>query len=459
MESIYAHKALLPTGWASEVRLVVREGRITDLVRGASLAIDDRVADCVLPGMPNAHSHAFQRALAGRTEQRSPAGRDSFWTWRERMYRLAAIIDPERLAIVARQAYTEMLVAGYTSVAEFHYLHRTDDGEIDLRMFAALTEAAREAGIRLTYVPVLYERGGFEQSEPEPEQRHFASTAGTFLRHVEQVRRSLDEHERLITVGVGAHSIRAVAPESLAEIARFANADGCPMHIHIAEQQREVDQSLAFNQRRPVRWLLENADVGSNWCLVHATHMDHDEIEQVAASKAVVCLCPSTEANLGDGLFPLRDYLERSGRIAIGSDSHVSLNPFEELRWLEYGQRLATQSRNIASIRDGHVGRELYERALEGGARALGQAKAGLVEGAVADLVCLYGDDPMLAGHGDASRLDALVFSGYRLPIERVMVDGRWVVEDGDHVRADESRDAFSETMQGIAAEVGSAGR
>ena len=460
MKSIFANKALLPAGWTDDVRLVVRDGRISDIVRGANPGADDRVADCVLPGLPNAHSHAFQRALAGRTEQRSPAGRDSFWTWRERMYRLATLIDPDRLAAIARQAYSEMLVAGYTSVAEFHYLHRPESGgEIDERMFAALASAARDTGIRLTYVPVLYERAGFGQDEPEPAQRHFATTPGALLDHVARIRQSLADGGGAISVGVGAHSIRAVKPASLAEVAGFANADGCPMHIHIAEQQREVDQSLAFYERRPVRWLLENHEVGRNWCLVHATHMDDDEIVSLAASEAVVCLCPSTEANLGDGLFPLREFIERSGRIAIGSDSHVSINPFEELRWLEYGQRLATRSRNVVSLRDGHVGRELYERALEGGAGALAQRRAGFVEGGVADLVCLYGDDPMLTGHGDESRLDALVFSGYRLPVESVMVDGEWVVEAGDHRRTAETRAAFSETMQRIASDIAGAGR
>ncbi|HSM30934.1 MAG TPA: amidohydrolase family protein, partial [Woeseiaceae bacterium] len=212
---------------------------------------------------------------------------------------------------------------------------------------------------------------------------------------------------------------------------------------HVAEQQREVDQCLAAYERRPVRWLLENVGVDEHWCLVHATHMDADETQRLAESGAVVCVCPSTEANLGDGLFPLADYLAHGGRLAIGSDSHISINPFEELRWLEYGQRLATQTRNVTSLRTAHVGRELFERAVEGGAQASGQATAGLARGAPADLVALYDDDPMLTGHGDESRLDALVFSGYRLPIEGVMVHGEWLVADGEHRCGTESRDAF----------------
>jgi formimidoylglutamate deiminase len=219
------------------------------------------------------------------------------------------------------------------------------------------------------------------------------------------------------------------------------------MHLHIAEQQREVDQCLAAYRRRPVRWLLENCDVDDKWCLVHATHMDAEETEMLARSGAVVCLCPSTEANLGDGLFPLAEYLRAGGRIAIGSDSHVSINPFEELRWLEYGQRIAAQSRNIAALEDSHVGRELFERVRAGGSQASGYATAGIAVGARADLIVLDDEDPMLVGHDDTSLLDALVFSGFRLPIERVMVDGQWRVIDGDHVDASEIRRRFADIL------------
>jgi formimidoylglutamate deiminase len=220
------------------------------------------------------------------------------------------------------------------------------------------------------------------------------------------------------------------------------------MHIHVAEQQREVEQSLASYGRRPIRWLLENFDVGSTWNLVHATHMDEDEITVLAKSGAVAVLCPSTEANLGDGLFPLHEYLVQDGRIAIGSDSHISINPFEELRWLEYGQRLVTRSRNVTSLRDSHVGSELFSRALEGGASAAGQDVVGIEAGVPADLVVLSDDDPMLAGHNDDSRLDALVFSGYPLPVERVMVDGQWCVKDAVHVDRDRARTEFAGALE-----------
>jgi formimidoylglutamate deiminase len=317
-------------------------------------------------------------------------------------------------------------------------------------MFHAISKAARESGIRLTYVPVLYERAGFDAPEPMPHQRSFALSIDEFMAHWA---RANTQSDAATNIGIGVHSLRAVSRESLQVVAKAANDAFIPMHLHIAEQQLEVDQCTASLGDRPVRWLLENFTVMRNWCLVHATHMDDEEVKALASTGAVVALCPSTEANLGDGLFPLHDFLAQDGRIAIGSDSHVSINPFEELRWLEYGQRLATRSRNVASLRESHVGSELFLRALEGGAAASGQGDNGIREGASADLLVLFEDDPMLAGHGDASRLDALVFSGYALPVERVMVNGEWVVVDGAHVRRDGARAAYAEAIAKLGAE------
>ena len=274
----------------------------------------------------------------------------------------------------------------------------------------------------------------------------FALPLAAFLAHYERAAAGASDGAR---VGIGAHSLRAVSAPSLMRIAEVAG-DEVPLHIHVAEQRREVDQCYSSYGRRPVRWLLENFDVDEGWCLVHATHMDADETGALGESSAVVCLCPSTEANLGDGLFPLHAYLSAGGRIVIGSDSHISINPFEELRWLEYGQRLASQTRNVASFEEAHVGRELFQRASRGGAQASGVASAGIGVGAPADLVALYDDDPMLVGHRDESLLDALVFSGYRLPIERVMVHGEWQVVDGEHVARDAARSAFAQTLQRI---------
>jgi len=446
MTTIFARKALLPRGWTDDVRLTLDGGRIAEVTIGAKADGREDALGCVIPGLCNAHSHAFQRALAGHTEERSPAGRDNFWSWRERMYELAGRVGADELTAIARQAYCEMLRSGYTSVAEFHYLHRDplDDGAVDT-MFQAIATAARESGIRLTYVPVHYERAGFEDPEPTAQQASFAMPVDEFLQHFERVASQCDG---LVSMGIGAHSLRAVSQESLRRIAAVAGDADVPMHIHIAEQKREVEQCFSSYGRRPVRWLLENFDVGPAWSLVHATHMDEDEVAALAESGAVAVLCPSTEANLGDGLFPLHDYLEHGGRIAIGSDSHISINPFEELRWLEYGQRLASQSRNVVSLRDSHVGSELFARAFEGGVLAAGRQAAGIEAGAPADLVALSDDDPMLAGHNDDSRLDALVFSGYPLPVERVMVDGRWCVEEAVHVDRENARAGFVEALE-----------
>jgi formimidoylglutamate deiminase len=443
--SIHARKALLADGWAEAVRLRIDGGCIAAIERNVQPGDTDTACGIVIPGLCNAHSHAFQRALAGHTEDRSPADEDNFWTWRSRMYALAADIDADALAGIARQLYAEMLASGYTAAAEFHYLlSEPPGGTPSLAMLDALGTAAKDAGIRLTYVPILYERAGFDAPAPTADQVRFATTLGEFETHVEQAR---ERAGSAYAVGIGAHSLRAVSEKSLRRIAKIARATGGPLHIHVAEQQREVDECLAALGKRPVRWLLDEFDVNERWCLVHATHIEPEECEALAASGAVVCLCPSTEANLGDGLFPLKAYLEAGGRFAIGSDSHVSINPYEELRWLEYGQRLAFERRNIAAMPGQRTGRNLYERAVDGGAQAGGLGGGRLQKGANADLVVLDDDSPMLLGHDAESLLDALVFSGFTLPIDRVMVAGEWRVVDGRHVARDEARKEYARVI------------
>jgi len=309
MDTIFARKALIHKGWADNVRLGVRAGRVETVDTGVTRGESDIEAGIVIPGLCNAHSHAFQRALAGRTEERSPQGRDNFWTWRERMYALASSVDAEALAVIARQAYVEMVSSGYTSVAEFHYLHHDPRSRDKDAMFEAICAAAKGSGIRLTYVPVLYERAGFDQPKPRGHQVLFAQDVDSYLQHHADVSsRATDT----VNVGIGAHSLRAVRASSLQQIVAAAHQ---PIHLHVAEQQLEVDQCMAAYGSRPVQWLLENFDVDERWCLVHATHIDRDETESLAQSGAVVCLCPSTEANLGDGLFPLHDYLSAGGDI------------------------------------------------------------------------------------------------------------------------------------------------
>ena len=450
MKRILARRALLNDGWAEDVLLGIRDGEIVEVSAGVpSPPAADVTTGIVIPGLTNAHSHAFQRALAGRTEHRSRAERDSFWTWRERMYELTGRLDAESLTAIARQAYTEMLASGYTSVVEFHYLFRDGAGGDGDAMFEALRRAARDSGIRLIYVPVLYERAGFDGAAPEPRQRRFAMDVESFLAH--QARAAGAASGR-VTVGIGAHSLRAVSEASLRRVVGRAIATGIPMHLHIAEQRRELVDCLTVHGQRPVRWLLDRFGVDERWCLVHATHLDDAETRDLAASGAVVCLCPSTEGNLGDGSFPLEFFLRALGRIAIGSDSQATINPFEELRWLEYGQRLASESRNVVSLEDPHVGRELFRRALAGGAQAAGQPRFGLAPGAAADLVVLDAEDPMLAGHGPDTLLDALLFSGYRVPIERVMVHGEWMVVGGQHVERARTATEFAAALARVGA-------
>jgi len=446
--TIFAKKAFLHTDWADGVRLKIADGMIESIETGCTADTDDLIASVVIPGLANAHSHSFQRALAGHTEQRGPTDRDTFWSWRTQMYKLAAVIDASALAAIARQAFAEMMAFGYTSVAEFHYLHgETDGGEKKGAMLQALVTAAADTGIRLTYLPILYERAGFDQPEPTPEQRRFAMTPDEFVDHYECAREIAGAN---ITVGVGAHSLRAVTKLSLRGLAELAARDECPMHIHIAEQTAEVDQCIARHNARPVEWLLKEFSPNERWCLVHATHTSEEELRLLSESRAVVCLCPSTEANLGDGLFPLRTWLDQGGRIAIGSDSQITINPFEELRWLEYGQRLDSRSRNVAALHGSHTGRNLFEQAFKGGGLACGHGDGGLRIGGHADLITLDDDSPMLAGHTTESILDALVFSGGPLPINRVMVAGEWHVVDGEHVAGRQARSEYLRAVRDL---------
>ena len=448
MATVYAKKAFLHTGWAEDVRLTIAGGLIESIDVNARIEPGDFPADVVVPGIANAHSHVFQRALVGHCEQRGSADKDNFWSWRVQMYRLANSIGADELAVVARQAFAEMINFGYTSVAEFHYLHGdVDNGGKPQSMYRAILQAAADTGIRLTYVPILYERAGFDKNEPAAEQRRFAMTIDQFVDHYECVR---DHAASNVTVAIGAHSLRAVNEISLRTLSDLVERDRCPMHIHIAEQTAEVDQCLARHSARPVEWLLGEVPLNENWCLVHATHVSDNELETLSRSRAVVCLCPSTEANLGDGLFPLRAWLERGGRIAIGSDSHVTNNPFEELRWLEYGQRLSTRLRNVAAIHGEHTGRNLFEHVLTGGGLACGHGDGTLRPGANADLLTLDAGSPMLAGHASETILDALIFSGGDLPIDRVMVGGEWQVIDGQHVAKKQVEKDFLEVVHNL---------
>jgi formimidoylglutamate deiminase len=385
-------------------------------------------ARATLPGIANLHSHAFQRAMAGLAERMTDPS-DSFWTWRETMYRMAARFDPDTLRAVAAQLYVEMLEAGYTTVCEFHYLHHAPDGmpyADPAAMSRALIAAARDTGIRLTLLPVLYMTGGFDGRELNERQRRFGHTVDAYLRLFETLRAEQDETLR---VGCALHSLRAVPQQAMRRVLAALPADA-RIHIHIAEQIGEVQDCLAMRGERPVRWLLDHAEVDARWTLVHATHLEVDEIVGIADRGATVALCPTTEANLGDGLFPLRDYLDADGRWGIGSDSHISVSPVEELRWLEYGQRLITRHRNIAASADApSVGDTLLAGVRASAAPATGFPDPALAE----DRIALDPTAPQLLGATDNDRVDRWIFSGNRPAVDRVVVAGRELVTAGRH--------------------------
>jgi formimidoylglutamate deiminase len=446
---IVAEWALLPDGWARDVVLTIgAAGHFSAVEPGGDAAGATRAAGPVLPGIANLHSHAFQRAMAGLTEV--AAGEDDFWSWRERMYAFLARMTPEAMQAVARQLYVEMLEAGYTGVAEFHYVHHQPDGrpysdraETSRRMIAA----AAETGIAITHLPVLYAASDFGGRPPSPGQRRFLNDADGLL-DIAGSLAAAHAADPLVRIGIAPHSLRAVPPPALQALLKGFDASG-PVHIHIAEQVREVEACLAWSGARPVEWLFAHADVDRRWCLVHATHLAEEERRALAASGAVAGLCPSTEANLGDGLFPLVDYLAEDGRIGIGSDSHVTIDAAEELRLLEYGQRL-TRRRRAVSVAAGRrsIGTGLLLAAAAGGAQALGQPTGRLAAGARADLVVLDGAHPTLAGRSGEAIADSFVFSaGRETPVEEVWVAGRRIVADGRHPRREAARAGFAEAM------------
>ncbi|HEY1043452.1 MAG TPA: formimidoylglutamate deiminase [Telluria sp.] len=447
VSALFARHALLPDGWRDDVLLEWDSGgTITAVTVGAPQGTAEE-ARFVIPGMVNLHSHSFQRALGGMTEK-AGEGQDSFWTWRELMYRFARRITPQQMEAIAMQLYIECLRHGYTSVCEFHYVQRDPNGEMYVPRPAETAHrviaAARTTGIGITMLPVLYTYSGFGDQQLKPEQLRFRTNVRDVLRMID----SLEcERGSQVEVGVAPHSLRAA---SIAQVCRLLDAmpQQRPVHIHIAEQQAEVEQSIAYSGRRPVRYLLDEVRVDQRWCLVHATHLDAGEIESIAKSGAVAGLCPTTEANLGDGLFPLSAFLEAGGRFGVGSDSHVSQSPVEELRWLEYGQRLVQQRRNVAV--DGaerNVGDFLWQRALAGGAQATGRPVGQLAAGRRADLLVLDDGHPNLYGIDRTDALGAFIFSGNDNLVRHVMCGGQWVVRDGRHPEQDAVAQLFRETI------------
>ena len=452
MKNLWFASALLPDGWATGVRLTTVDGRIERIEVGTTPQETDERHSVAVPGIPNVHSHAFQRGLAGLTERRGPTG-DSFWTWRELMYRFVERLEPEGLEAIAALVYAEMLEGGFTHVGEFHYLHHDRDGAHFANpgeLAGRIAAAAGETGIGLTLLPTFYAHSGFGGAAPTVRQRRFINDVESFARVVEASRSAVRGLQGA-TVGVAPHSLRAVTPEELTAVVKIAQ--GGVIHVHIAEQTKEVADCVAWSGRRPIEWLLENQAVDDRWCLVHATHATEAEVWGMAESGAIVGLCPITEANLGDGIFPAQAFLEEGGRFGVGSDSNVLLDGAEELRILEYSQRLAHRARNVLASAEGRsTGRSLFDAALSGGSKVLNLQTVGLTVGASADIVSLASDHPALAERHEDEILDSWIFAGGRAVVDCVWRAGLKVVINGRHHRRDALLARYRRTLKGLLA-------
>jgi formimidoylglutamate deiminase len=466
MATYRLQSAYLPQGWARDVLVTVSaQGMISAVEPGAPqlptphTAAIERIDGVVVPGMPNAHSHAFQRAMAGNTEFRLTA-RDSFWTWRQAMYALANRITPEDLQIVAAQLFVEMLKSGYTSVAEFHYLHRpsgTTQHSGSNPLWDAIDSAARIAGIGLTFLPTLYQSSDFGGQPLKPEQARFFLDTDEFLRAVETrigaARGAGEMHRR---TGAAFHSLRAVPLEHLrrAALALRSIDASMPVHIHVAEQMLEVRACERATGRRPIELLLDQGLLTPHWCVVHATHATAAELHGIASAGAVVCVSISTEANLGDGSFDAVRFLKMDGKLCVGSDSQSTVSPAEELRWLEYQQRLRKKRRGVLADRnEPHVGTRLWREAALHGAQALGQPVGSIAVGRRADWLVLDASHPAMAGAAADAALDRLLFAGADRAIRDVMVGGRWVIKDHRHAADEQLRASFARVMRNLCAD------
>src|SRR5215469_5319569 len=435
MLSLWFESALLPSGWERRVRITARDGRIAAVTVGTAAHPDDERHAIAVPGLPNVHSHAFQHGLAGLTERRAP-GADSFWSWRELMYQFVERLGPEELEAISAWCFAGMLEAGFTHVGEFHYLHHDQDGVPFAErgeLAARVAAAAAASGIGLTLLPVFYAHGGFGGQAPTARQRRFITDPEGFARIVEGCRRAVQPLAGA-SVGVAPHSLRAVTPPELSAVVALAG-DG-NIHMHIAEQTREVEECLSWCGQRPIAWLLDAQPVDERWCLVHATHATGAELDQLAQRRAVIGLCPITEASLGDGIFPAVRWRSQRGRFGVGSDSNVMTDAAVELRTLEYSQRLAERARNVlADGTSASTGRSLFEAALAGGTQALQRTAAavGLAPGASLDLVTLAPAHPALLERQGDEILDSWVFAAGREAIDCVWRAGERLVSGGRH--------------------------
>jgi formimidoylglutamate deiminase len=450
MAALFFDYALLPQGWSTGVRIDLDGGRIAAVTAQASADGAQHCRGIALPGLPNLHSHTFQRGMAGLAERRGDR-EDNFWTWRQVMYHFLGRLTPDDIEAIAAFAFVEMLESGFTSVAEFHYLHHAPDGrpyDNPAELSERVVAAASATGIGLTLLPVLYSASGFGGAPTSDGQRRFSNSLDRFLDLAQRAEASASKHG--FQFGVAPHSLRAAPPDALQGL--LAARRSGPVHIHVAEQAREVEDCLAWSGKRPVEWLFDHASVDSRWCLIHATHTNESEIRLMAESGAVAGLCPITEANLGDGIFAAKAYIEAGGLFGVGSDSQIEINAPGELRQLEYSQRLSHRARNVLSTRAGNsTGRELYDRALAGGAQGLSRSAGALAPGNLADIVVLDSEHPNLA-NGSADRwLDAYLFTAAANAVQDVFVAGRSVVRNSRH----RDHERIEQTYKRVIARIG----
>ena len=454
MIELHVARALLDTGWAEDVLITIDGAEITAVAAGVEApASVERSSGIALPGAGNVHSHAFQRAMAGLAERRGDR-EDSFWTWREVMYRFLARMTPDDIEAVAAWLYVEMLEAGFTTIGEFHYLHNAPDGSRyadPAETAGRIVAAAAASGIGLTLLPCFYAHGGCGGQPPTEGQTRFLSDLDGFAKLMEGSRRHLTMLGRG-TLGIAPHSLRAVTPAELTAL--LQQHPSGPVHIHAAEQMGEVEQCLAWSGARPVAWLLQNMPVDQRWCLIHCTHMTAEESRGLAASGAVAGLCPITEASLGDGIFEAPRFLEAGGRLGVGSDSNIRISLAEELRTLEYGQRLRDHKRNRLGRSGISTGRALFDHVRRGAVQALGLRAGGLGARAAADMVILDAAHPALAGRSGDTILDGWIFAAGDGVVRDVFAAGRRVVREGRHVAREALLARFTATMAALATDL-----
>ena len=455
MKDYYFDKLLQKADWHTGVRIRVDNiGIITHIAETNEPSSEARLKKIAIPGFQNAHSHAFQYAMAGLAERHGgSANPDDFWGWREAMYQLALSVDPDQLEAITTMLYSEMARHGYTNVAEFHYLHHDKTGKPYnnlAEMGSRLISAAKKAGIGITLCPIFYQKGGFGKAPNERQRRFISPKIDDYLKLLESSKEACKDYEHA-NIAIGIHSMRGVDPEDIAELAKNGPQE-IPFHIHVSEQLKEIEDSIQYLGKRPVEWLLDNVDLSPRFHLVHATHLNEQETINLAKCGAHVVLCPSTEGNLGDGLFPLSRYQNEGGKWSIGTDSHVGLNPLEELRILDYGQRLITHKRNsFFSTKQGDGGSYALEMATISGRKAMGNTREEFFEiGQPLNACILDGSRPLLANCSTKSLASSIVYASDSAMQKETIAFGKSIVEDGVHIRYDEIRDGFAKTMKDL---------